>query len=288
MTFDVSKFCVTNGKKFRLKDYSTLVDPFYKSKKDYKKILDRNVEEMTEQQSMLFASADYSLLIIFQAMDAAGKDGAIKHVMSGVNPQGCYVQNFKQPSSLELKHSFLWRASLALPQRGEIAIFNRSYYEDVLITRVHPEILNASKLPDKKFDKEFWDNRYKDIRNFEEHLHRNGTRILKFFLYVSKEEQRQRLLDRINIVEKNWKLSMGDFEERKSWDQYMSAFEKAIQNTSTPECPWYCVPADDKQNARLIVSAAIMKILRELKLSYPQPSVNHQDELELLRKKLEE
>lgn len=288
MTLDVSKYCITDGKKFRLKDYSTIDKPFYKNKKDYKEILKGNTKEMSEQQSMLYATGKYSLLIIFQAMDAAGKDGAIKHVMTGVNPQGCRVQNFKQPSSMELRHSFLWRATLPLPQQGEIVMFNRSYYEDVLITRVHPEILNVANLPDTKFDKSFWEYRYKAIRNFEFHLHRNGTRIIKFFLHVSKEEQRQRLLDRINTPEKNWKLSLNDFEERKYWDEYMSAFEKAIQNTSTPDCPWYCVPADDKQNARLIISSAILKTLEDLKLSYPEPTMKHKNELEMLREKLGE
>ncbi len=286
MTFDVSKYCITDGKKFRLKDFSTLDTPLYKDKKDYKSILKSNTEELSEQQSMLYASGKYSLLVIFQAMDAAGKDGAIKHVMSGVNPQGCRVQNFKQPSALELKHNFLWRATLPLPQQGEIVIYNRSYYEDVLVSRVHPEILDVANLPDTEFDKSFWDYRYQTIRNFEFHLHRNGTRVIKFFLHVSKEEQRLRLLDRINTPEKNWKLSLSDFEERKYWKDYMAAFEKAIQNTSTPDSPWYCVPADDKENARLIVSSAILKTLKNLKLSYPKPTLSHKNELEMLREKL--
>ncbi len=287
MAIDSNKFRITDGKRFHLKDFSTLVSPFYSDNADYKKKLKKNTKALNQQQSMLYASGKYSLLIIFQAMDAAGKDGAIKHVMSGVNPQGCRVQNFKQPSKLELSHSFLWRSTLVLPQQGEIVMFNRSYYEDVLVSRVHPEILDVANLPDTKFNRSFWENRYKAIRDYEEHLYRSGTRIIKFFLYVSKEEQRLRLLDRINTPEKNWKLSLGDFEERKYWGEYMDAFEKAIQSTSTPSCPWYCIPADDKKNARLIISSAILKTLSDMRLSYPEPTVSHANELEMLREKLD-
>ncbi len=288
MIIDSKKFRVTDGRKFQLKDFSTAVDPFYVDKAEYKTQLKDNLEEMSGQQGKLYATGKFSLLIILQAMDAAGKDGTIKHVMSGLNPQGCRVESFKQPSALELKHSFLWRSSLRLPQRGEIVIFNRSYYEDVLVARVHPEILDVANLPDTKFGRSFWENRYKAIRDYEQHLHRNGTRIIKFFLYISKEEQRLRLLDRINNPEKNWKLSLGDFEERKYWEEYMGAFEKAIQNTACAACPWYCVPADDKKNARLIVSDAILQTLKDMKLSYPEPTLSHSNVLEMLREKLEE
>ena len=288
MTIDSQMFKITDGKKFHLKNYLTWTNLFYSTNLTYKSQLRRNLKRINEEQGKLYATGKYSLLIILQAMDAAGKDGTIKHVMNGVNPQGCRVESFKQPSALELKHSFLWRSTIRLPQRGEIVIFNRSYYEDVLVARVHPEILDVANLPDTKFGHSFWENRYKAIRDYEQHLHRNGTRIIKFFLYVSKEEQRLRLLDRINDPEKNWKLSLGDFEERKYWDEYMNAFEKAIQNTSTEDSPWYCVPADDKKNARLIVSDAIMRTLKELKLSYPEATLKHTNELEMLREKLEE
>ncbi len=288
MKANFDKFRITDGKKFRLKDFETLVNPFYTEKTDYKIKLKSNLEEMNDQQGMLYASSKYSLLIILQAMDAAGKDGTIKHVMSGLNPQGCRVETFKQPTAIELKHDFIWRATLRLPRKGEIVIFNRSYYEDVLVSRVHPEILNVANLPDTKFGHSFWENRYKSIRDYEQHLHRSGTRIIKFFLYLSKEEQRLRLLDRINTTEKNWKLSLNDFEERKYWDEYMRAFEKAIQNTATSDCPWYCVPADDKPNARIIVSNIILQTLKDMKLSYPKPTLSHSNELEMLREKLEE
>lgn len=288
MIIDSNKFRITDGRKFHLKDFSTAVDPLYADKTEYKTQLKENLEEMSDQQGKLYATGKFSLLIILQAMDAAGKDGTIKHVMSGLNPQGCRVESFKQPSALELKHSFLWRSTLRLPQRGEIVIFNRSYYEDVLVARVHPEILDVANLPDTKFGRSFWENRYKAIRDYEQHLNRNGTRIIKFFLYISKEEQRLRLLERINNPEKNWKLSLNDFEERKYWDEYMNAFEKAIQNSACPASPWYCVPADDKKNARLIVSDAIMKTLKDMKLSYPEPTLSHANVLEMLREKLEE
>lgn len=288
MIIDSKRFRITDGKKFHLKNFSTKAEPFYTDKSEYKLQLKNNLEEMSDQQGKLYATGKFSLLIILQAMDAAGKDGTIKHVMSGVNPQGCRVESFKQPSALELKHSFLWRTTLRLPQRGEIVIFNRSYYEDVLVARVHPEILDVANLPDTKFGRSFWENRYKAIRDYEQHLNLNGTRIIKFFLYISKEEQRLRLLDRINTPEKNWKLSLNDFEERKYWGEYMNAFEKAIQNTSTATAPWYCVPADDKKNARLIVSDAILRTLKDMKLSYPEPTLSHANELEMLREKLEE
>ena len=251
-------------------------------------MLEEDTKELSELQSVLNASGQYALLIIFQAMDAAGKDGAIKHVMSGVNPQGCRVYSFKQPTDKELKHDFLWRAVCQLPERGEIGIFNRSYYEDVLVVKVHPEILDRQNLPDMKAGTDLWEDRYRSIRELEAHLHRNGTRIIKFFLHVSKEEQRKRLLERIDIPDKNWKLSLADFEERKYWDEYMDAFEKCLLATTTDNCPWYFVPADDKNNARLIISSVILKTLKDLKLSYPHATKKHYHQLEMLRKKLEE
>ncbi len=288
MKIDPEIFRVLPGTDTRLVDCPTLIKPFYRSKKDYQDRLEEDTQELSDQQSVLNASGQYALLIIFQAMDAAGKDGAIKHVMSGVNPQGCRVYSFKQPSDKELKHDFLWRAVCKLPERGEIGIFNRSYYEDVLVVRVHPEMLAKQKLPDLKPGTDLWEERYRSIRDLEAHLYRNGTRIIKFFLHISKEEQRKRLLERIDTPDKNWKLSLNDFEERKYWDQYMDAFEKCLLATTTKDCPWYFVPADDKNNARLIISAIILKTLKELKLAYPQAGKEHYHQLEMLRKKLEE
>ena len=258
MKIDPEIFRVLPDTDTRLVDCPTLIKPFYRSKKDYQDMLEEDTQELSDQQSVLNASGQYALLIIFQAMDAAGKDGAIKHVMSGVNPQGCRVYSFKQPSEKELKHDFLWRAVCRLPERGEIGIFNRSYYEDVLVVRVHPDMLEKQKLPDLKPGTDLWEQRYRSIRDLEAHLYRNGTRIIKFFLHISKEEQRKRLLERIDTPDKNWKLSLNDFEERKYWDQYMDAFEQCLLATTTKECPWYFVPADDKNNARLIISAIIL------------------------------
>ena len=288
MNIDTELFRVLDDAELDLKDTPTVIKPFYRSKKDYRNILEEDTVELRDQQSVLNASGQYSLLIIFQAMDAAGKDGAIKHVMSGVNPQGCHVHSFKAPTEAELKHDFLWRCVQQLPERGEIGIFNRSYYEDVLVVRVHPEILAKQKLPDMKPGEDLWEQRYESIRNLEKHLHRNGTRIIKFYLHLSKDEQRKRLLERIDIPDKNWKLSLGDFTERKYWDKYMDAFEKCLSATSTEECPWYIVPADDKNNARLIISSVILKTIRDLKLSYPHATKKHYHQLEELRKKLEE
>ena len=285
---DPEIFRVLASTTMRLKDCPTIIKPFYQSKKDYRQLLENGTKELGELQNILNASGKYALLIIFQAMDAAGKDGAIRHVMSGINPQGCHVHSFKQPTEKELKHDFLWRAACVLPDRGEIGIFNRSYYEDVLIVKVHPEILDKQNLPEMKAGTDLWEERYQSIRDFEAHLHRNGTRIIKFFLHISKEEQRKRLLERIDIPDKNWKLSLADFEERQYWDQYMDAFEKCILATTTDDCPWYFVPADDKNNARLIISSIILKTLQDMKLSYPRATKNHYAQLEMLRKKLEE
>lgn len=288
MKIDPEIFRVLADTDICLKDCPTFIKPFYKTKKEYRQMLEEDTKELSEQQSILNASGKYALLIIFQAMDATGKDGAIKHVMSGVNPQGCRVYNFKQPTEKELKHDFLWRAVCRLPERGEIGIFNRSYYEDVLVVKVHPEILDRQNLPDMKAGTDLWEDRYRSIRDLEAHLHRNGTRIIKFFLHVSKEEQRKRLLERIDIPDKNWKLSIADFEERKYWNQYMDAFKKCLRATTTDDCPWYLIPADDKNNARLIISSIILKTLKDLKLSYPQATKKHYHQLEMLRKKLEE
>ena len=244
--------------------------PICKSKKGYHKLLEEHVEELSSLQRLHYASNHYAVLLIFQAMDAAGKDGAIRHVMSGVNPQGCQVFSFKQPSAEELEHDFLWRTTRRLPERGRIGIFNRSYYEEVLIVRVHPEILRSQGIPEELLDeKTIWEERYRSILDLEEHLHRNGTRIIKFFLHLSKDEQRKRFLERIDEPDKNWKFSRSDMHERKYWNQYMQAYEACLTATSTHHAPWYVVPADDKENARLIVSQIILDTLNDLKMSYP-------------------
>ena len=232
------------------------------------------------------ASNSYALLVIFQAMDAAGKDGMIKHVMSGVNPQGCQIYSFQHPSAEELKHDFLWRCARVLPERGRIGIFNRSYYEEVLIVRVHPEILRGEGVPDARREEETWEERYQSITDFERHLHRNGTRVLKFFLHISKEEQRRRLLARIDDPEKNWKFSRADIEERRHWEDYMKAYEGCLRATSRRYAPWYVVPADDKPNARLIVSQIIVDTLRGLRLEYPRLDAERRRELQAIRRLL--
>jgi PPK2 family polyphosphate:nucleotide phosphotransferase len=239
---------------------------------------------LRDLQEAHYASDRHALLLIFQAMDAAGKDGAIKHVMSGVNPQGCQVFSFKHPSAAELDHDFLWRAALSLPERGRIGIFNRSYYEDVLIVRVHPEILAAQALPSAILaDPAIWKERYRSIVNFERHLHRNGTRVVKFFLHMSKEEQRRRFLARIDDPKKSWKMRAGDLEERGYWREYMTAYEKCLEATSTGDAPWYVVPADDKRNARLIISQIIIETLELLKLKLPRVTAARRRELKQMR-----
>jgi len=271
-----------------LKDWPTRVRPSYKTSRQYKDLLAAHVKDLSAQQELLYASDSYALLLIFQAMDAAGKDSAIEHVMSGVNPQGCQVFSFKHPSAEELQHDFLWRTTRNLPARGHIGIFNRSYYEEVLITRVHPEILRAEGLPAELLDeKAIWDERYRSILDLESHLDRNGTKIIKFFLHLSKEEQRRRFLDRIDTPRKNWKFSSADVEERKYWKHYMKAYEKCLSATSTRHAPWYIVPADDKLNARLIVSRILLDTVEALKLSYPETSAARRRELRALRKQLE-
>ncbi|MGA2257377.1 MAG: ADP-polyphosphate phosphotransferase, partial [Thermoguttaceae bacterium] len=251
MKVNSNDFRVRPGKKITLKEWPTSVKPFCTSKKRYRKLLEKHVEELSALQNLHYASSRYALLLIFQGMDAAGKDGAVRHVMSGVNPEGCEVFSFKQPSAEELKHDFLWRSTCRLPERGRIGIFNRSYYEEVLVVRVHPEILRNQGLPHELLDeKTLWKDRYRSIVNLEKHLYRNGTRIVKVFLNLSKDEQRKRFLERIDESDKNWKFSLADIHERKYWKQYMKAFESSLNATSTRRAPWYVVPADDKENAR--------------------------------------
>jgi PPK2 family polyphosphate:nucleotide phosphotransferase len=287
MKIDIKDFRVPQGKKVELDKWPTQVKPVYKSKKEYKALLEKQVEELSAQQRIHYASNQYAVLLIFQAMDAAGKDGAIRHVMSGVNPQGCQVFSFKHPSAMELEHDFLWRTTQALPERGRIGIFNRSYYEEVLIVRVHPDILQAQNIPDRLLNEQtFWQDRYRSIVDIEEHLHRNGTRIIKFFLHLSEEEQRKRFLDRIDDPDKNWKFSDADMTERKFWKQYMQAYEECMSATSTSNSPWYVVPADDKENARLIISEIVLDTFKSLKLAYPKVSAEHKRELQSIRKQL--
>jgi PPK2 family polyphosphate:nucleotide phosphotransferase len=282
-----AKFRVIEGEKVRLRKWPTKVKPVYDSKEDYEAILDDHIARLSDRQRLLYASDSYALLVIFQAMDAAGKDGAVAHVMSGVNPQGCQVFSFKHPSAQELQHDFLWRTTRDLPERGRIGIFNRSYYEEVIIVRVHPELFESEGLPKALTKKaHIWQHRYRSIVELEQHLSRNGTQIIKFFLHLSKDEQRQRFLARIDEPEKNWKFSLNDVEERKFWDKYMKAYEHCLSATSTKEAPWYIVPADDKKNARLIVSQVILDTLDGLKLSYPKVSDKRRQELDLIRKRL--
>jgi PPK2 family polyphosphate:nucleotide phosphotransferase len=275
------------GKTVQLQDWPTRVKPVYKDKQQYQQLLQEQITALSKLQDLLYADNRYALLLIFQAMDAAGKDSAIKHLMSGVNPQGCQVFSFKHPSAEELDHDFLWRTTRSLPERGRIGIFNRSYYEEVLIVRVHPEILKAQGLPDETVEnKHFWEDRYRSIAGMEDHLHRNGTQILKFFLHISKDEQRKRFLKRIDEPEKNWKFSMADIGERKLWKEYREAYEDCFQATSTRHSPWYVVPADDKENARLILSEIILDALRSLPLRYPKSRPEHRKELLAIRKQL--
>ena len=287
MKIDSKDFRVQEGETVELKKWPTRVKPVYQSKEQYQELLAEQVAELSELQQLQYASNRYSVLLIFQAMDAAGKDGAIKHVMSGINPQGCQVFSFKHPSAAELEHDFLWRTSQCLPERGRIGIFNRSYYEEVLIVRVHPEILRSQGLPDGLLDeKTIWQERYRSIVDMESHLHRNGTRIIKFFLHLSEEEQRKRFLDRIDEPKKNWKFSLADIEERKFWKEYMQAYEACLSATSTKVAPWYVVPADDKESARLIISRIILDTFKSLKMSYPETDAKRQQELLSIRDQL--
>ncbi len=287
MNINVKDFKAPEGKKIKLEKWPTKVKKVYASKKKYHKHLKEQVEELSSMQRLHYASNQYAVLLIFQAMDAAGKDGAIRNIMSGVNPQGCQVFSFKHPSVNELEHDFMWRTSQCLPERGRIGIFNRSYYEEVLIVRVHPEILHSQGLPDSLLDeKTIWKERYRSIVDMEEHLHRNGTRILKFFLHLSWEEQRKRFIDRIDEPEKNWKFSLADIEERGFWKQYMLAYEACLSATSTKNAPWYIVPADNKKNTRLIISQIILDTFKSLKMHYPETSEKRRRELESIRKQL--
>jgi PPK2 family polyphosphate:nucleotide phosphotransferase len=287
MKFDCQAFRVPAGAKVALRKWPTKVEPVYRSDQGYAMLLDEHVKALSRQQRLLYASNRYSVLLIFQAMDAAGKDGAIAHVMSGVNPQGCQVFSYKHPSATELMHDFLWRTTRDLPERGRIGIFNRSYYEEVLIARVHPEILRSEGLPDDlRNDKKIWRERYRSIVGLERHLTVNGTRIVKIYLHLSKEEQRKRFLERIDNPEKNWKFSAADIEERKFWARYTKAYEKCLSATSTEDAPWYAVPADDKRNARLIVSQILLDTIAALKLAYPETTAKHRRELRALRDQL--
>jgi PPK2 family polyphosphate:nucleotide phosphotransferase len=287
MKINCKDFRARPAEKVKLQDWPTRVKPVFESKKEYQKLLEEHVAELSALQRLHYASNRYALLLIFQGMDAGGKDGAIRHVMSGVNPQGCQVFSFKQPSADELEHDFLWRTTCRLPERGHIGIFNRSYYEEVLVVRVHPEILRSQGLSEKLRDeKTIWEERYRSIRDLESHLYRNGTRTVKIFLHLSKEEQRKRFLERIDEPDKNWKFSSADIHERKYWKHYMEAYEACLSATSTHHTPWYVVPADDKENARLIVSQIVLDSLNELKMAYPRTTAKRAKELQSIRKLL--
>jgi PPK2 family polyphosphate:nucleotide phosphotransferase len=284
---DAQQYRVPEGATVKLGKWPTKVAPVYESDEDYHRLLTEHTEELKRLQELQYAHNTYSVLVIFQAMDAAGKDGAISHVMSGVNPQGCQVFSFKHPSAIELKHDFLWRTVQCLPERGRIGIFNRSYYEEVLIVRVHPEILKGEGLPPEEIAGEkTWRKRYQSIVDLERHLHRNGTRTVKFFLHLSNQEQRKRFLERIDDPTKNWKFSQADVEERAFWDKYMDAYEQCLGATSTDEAPWFVVPADDKKTARLIISQVVLDTFKGLKMSYPKPDSARRKELLRFRKKL--
>ena len=284
---DADDFRVKPDHTVDLKKWPTQIDPSYSSKEDYQGRLARQILRLSEQQQKLYANDRHALLLIFQAMDAAGKDGVIKHVMSGVNPQGCEVTSFKHPGGAELEHDFLWRAYRALPERGRIGIFNRSHYEDVLIVRVHPELLATEGLDPSHALEDFWNERYHSIRAFERHLGANNIHVLKFFLHLSKEEQRQRFLARIDEPEKNWKFSQADLVERGFWGDYRRAYERCLSETSTKAAPWFVVPADDKPNARLIVSDIIVEAMEKLKLSWPEVSDQRKAELLKIRAQLQ-
>ena len=281
-----SPYCITDGKKFRLKDFDPADTNGMKSKKHAEKILARSNLMLSEMQEKLYAQDEWALLLIFQGMDAAGKDGAIKHVMSGINPQGCDVYAFKAPTHEELEHDFLWREHKVVPGRGKIGIFNRSYYEEVLVVRVHPTFLKAEKLPDEVVTKHIWEERYEDINWFEKFLSRNGVLIRKFFLNISKEEQKKRFLARLEDSKKNWKFSMDDIKERKFWDDYHEAYEEMIQNTATKRAPWFVIPADNKWYARLVVASAIIEALDGLNLSFPDVDKDKKKELQAIQEAL--
>jgi PPK2 family polyphosphate:nucleotide phosphotransferase len=278
---------IEQGKNFRLKDFDPADTGKLDSKEEAVELLEKGISSMAEMQNKLYAQDSWALLLIFQAMDAAGKDGAIKHVMSGVNPQGCQVYSFKLPSSEDLNHDYLWRNMQKVPERGRIGIFNRSYYEEVLVVRVHPEALKSERIPSSLLGKNLWQERFEDIHAFERYLSRNGVVIRKFFLNLSKKEQKKRFLERLDDPEKNWKFSAGDIHERKYWDDYMSAYEDMIRNTSSKHAPWYVVPADNKWFTRLVVAGAIVETLEGLNLSYPKLSATARKQLEAARATLE-
>ena len=287
MTINSKDYRVPPDKKVDLSKWPTAVTPYCKSNKQYKELLHQHMEKLSALQQLHYASNQYALLLIFQGMDSAGKDGAIRHVMSGVNPEGCEVFSFKQPSAEELEHDFLWRTTCRLPERGRIGIFNRSYYEEVLVVRVHPEILRSQGLPEELRDeKDIWKQRYGSIVDLEKHLHRNGTQIVKIFLHLSYEEQRKRFLARIDAPEKNWKFSAADIHERKYWKQYMKAYEECFRATSTHHAPWYIVPADYKDNARLVVSQIIVDAMKRLKMTHPRTTAKRRLELQAIKKLL--
>jgi PPK2 family polyphosphate:nucleotide phosphotransferase len=282
----VAPYCITKGEKFRLKDYATNDTGEVKNEKHAQKIIDDRAGLLTNLQEKLYAQDRWALLLVIQAMDAAGKDGVIKHVMSGVNPQGCDVHSFKTPSTEELNHDYLWRAHSRVPERGMIGIFNRSYYEEVLVVRVHPTILETQKMPDPLITKHIWEQRYEDINAFEEYLTHNGVVIRKFFLHISKKEQKKRFLERLDDSKKNWKFSMADVKERGCWKDYQEAYEEMIQNTATKHAPWYVIPADNKRYTQLIVASAIISALEELDLSFPNLDKEKKKELESVRESL--
>jgi PPK2 family polyphosphate:nucleotide phosphotransferase len=289
MKINSKDFRVRPGEKVQLREWPTIVKPFCTSKKEYQKLLGEHGQELSSLQHLHYASNRYALLLIFQGMDAGGKDGAIRHVMSGINPQGCQVFSFKQPSANELEHDFLWRTTCRLPERGHIGIFDRSYYEEVLVVRVHPEILRSQGLSEELRDeKTIWAERYRSIRDLESHLYRNETRTIKVFLHLSQEEQRKRFVDRIDEPDKNWKFSLADIHERKYWKHYMKAYEACLSATSTRHAPWYVVPADDddKENARLIVSRIVLDAFNEMKMAYPKTTAKRRQELKSIRKRL--
>lgn len=282
-----SDYIVRPGKKFSLKAFDPGAHGEFKNREEAAEKLRGDIETLAELQDVFYAADTYSLLIIFQAMDAAGKDGAIKHVMSGLNPQGCQVASFKSPSAREMDHDYLWRSNLMLPERGRIGIFNRSYYEEVLVVRVHPAILDAQKLPQKLKKNGIWKRRFREINHFEEYLHDNGTKIVKFFLHLSKEEQKKRFLDRIDKPSKNWKLSPADVKERAFWDDYQSAYEEMLAATSTEQAPWYVVPADRKWFTRAVIADVLVKTLKSLHFRYPQPNKLQMEQLEEAKRILE-
>ncbi len=283
-----NRFLVESGVRVKLKEWPTRIKPICKSEKKYQKFLEAHVAELSSLQNLLYSANKSALLLIFQGMDAAGKDGAIRHVMSGVNPQGCEVFSFKQPSAEELEHDFLWRTTCRLPERGRIGIFNRSYYEEILVVRVHPELLLKQGLSEPlREEKSLWKGRYRSILDLERHLYRNGTKIIKFFLHISKDMQRKRFLERIDNPDKNWKFSLADIHERKYWRHYMKAYENCLEATSKPHAPWFIVPADDKADSRLIISQIVLDAFQELGMAYPKSTPKRRRELKSIRKILE-